>query len=223
MPRSISNTNVKEPLILNDIVCDSIGRTLVGVEGTKYLSGSSLPGSLTPEIREILICPGIDCGVDSSHSPVVYSKVGEGGSSITSPYDNTTDVFCQLGSRISQASNEAFLHIPARSVPSGWGVYAYQVYVSVKDRGFSTPQNLNTLRTSFISRKHMNDINNSSTKTDYLALYHDATNSTNSLQTFANNTYWDPNTGDSSYGIIWIAVVNNVTVITGGRCLIKRI
>jgi hypothetical protein len=118
MPRSISNTNVKEPLILNDIVCDSIGRTLVGVEGTTYLSGSSLPGSLTPEIREILICPGIDCGVDSSHSPVVYSKVGEGGSSITSPYDNTTDLFCQHGSRISLASNEAFLYIPARSVPS---------------------------------------------------------------------------------------------------------
>ena len=121
MPRSISNTSVKEPPILNDIVCDSLGRILVGVEGTKWLSGSSLPGSLTPEIREILICPGIEMGVDSSHSPVVYSKVGEGDSAIKSPYNNTTDVFCQLGSRISQASNEAFLYIPARRVPSGWG------------------------------------------------------------------------------------------------------
>ena len=103
------------------------------------------------------------------------------------------------------------------------GLYAYQVYVSVKDRGVATPQSLNTLRTAFISRKHKNDINNSSTKTDYLHLYHDATNSTNSLQTFANNTFWNPHTGDSTYGIIWIAVVNSVTVITGGRCLIKRI
>jgi hypothetical protein len=223
MPRSISNTSLKEPLILNNTVCDSLGRTLVGVDGTKYVSGSSLLGSLTPEIREILICPGIDCGVDSSHSPVVYSKVGEGGSGIESPYNNTTDVFCQLGSRISQASNEAFLHIPARSVPTGWGVYAYQVYVSIKDRGFSGPQDLDTLRTAFISRKHKNNINNSSTKTDYLTLYHDATNSTNSLQTFANNTFWNPNIGGPSYGIIWIAVVNNVTVITGGRCLIRRV
>ena len=195
MPRSISNTSLKEPLVLNDIVCDSIGRTLVGVEGTNYLSGSSLVGSLTPEIREILICSGIDCGADSSHSPVVYSKVGESGSTINSPYNNTTDVFFQLGSRISLASNEAFLHIPARSVPIGWGVYAYQVYVSVKDRGFSAPQDLNTLRTAFISRKHKNNINNSSTKTDCLSLYHDATYSTNSLQTFANNTFWDQTQG----------------------------
>ena len=158
IPRSISNTNVKEPLILNDIVCDSIGRTLVGVEGTKWLSGSSLPGSLTPEIREILICPGIECGVDSSHSPVVYSKVGEGGSAINSPYINTTDVFCQLETRISLASIGAFLHVPARSVLTGWGVYAYEVYVSIKDRGVATPQDLNTLRTAFISRKHKNNI-----------------------------------------------------------------
>ena len=49
---------------------------------------------------------------------------------------NTTDVFYQLGSKISQASNEAFLHIPARSVPTGWGAYAHQVYVSIKDRGY---------------------------------------------------------------------------------------
>ena len=93
MPRSISNTSLKEPLILNDIVCDSLGRTLVGVDGSKWISGSSLAGSLTPEIREILICPGIDCGVDSSHSPVVYSKVRESGSTINSSYNNTTDVF----------------------------------------------------------------------------------------------------------------------------------
>ena len=223
MSRSISNTSIKEPLILNDIVCDCLGRTMVGVKGTKYLSGSSLKGSLTPEIREILICPGIDCGVDSSHSPVVYSKVGEGGGAINSRYNNTTDVFCQLGSRISLASNEAFLHIPARSVPTGWGVYAYEVYVSVKDRGVLTPQDLNSLRTAFISRKHKNNIKKISTKTDYLTLCHDATSSKNSLQTFANNTFWNPNTGDSSYGIIWIAVVNSVTVITGGRCLIRRI
>ena len=93
----------------------------------------------------------------------------------------------------------------------------------MKDRSFSGPQDLNTLRTAFISRKHKNNINNSLTKTDYLTLYHDATNSTNSLQKFANNTFWNPNTGESSYGIIWIAVVNNVTVITGGRCLIRRV
>lgn len=105
MPRSISNISLKEPLILNNIVCNSLGRTLVGIEGTKYLGGSSFSGSLTPEIREILIYPGIDCGVDSSHSPVVYSKVGKGGGAINSLYNNTTDVFCQLGSRISQASN----------------------------------------------------------------------------------------------------------------------
>ena len=121
MPRSFSNTSVKEPLILNDIVCDNLDRTLVGVDGTKWISGSSLAGSLTPGIREILICPGIDCGVHSSHSPVVYSKVGQGVSSINYPYNNTTDVFFQLGSRISLASNEGCLHIPAKNVLSGWG------------------------------------------------------------------------------------------------------
>ena len=194
-----------------------------GVEGTQYLSGSSLPGSSTPEIREISICPGIDCEVDSSRFPVVYSKVGEGGGAINSPYNSTTDVLCQLGSRLSQASNEAFLHIPARSVFTGWGMYAYQVYVSIKDRGFSAPQDLNTLKTAFISRKHKNDINNSSTNTDYLSLYHDESSSTNGLQTFANNTFGDPNIiGNPSYGIIWIAVMNNVTGSTGGRCLIRR-
>jgi hypothetical protein len=223
MHRSISNTSVKEPLILNDRVCDSLGRTLVGVEGTKWILGSSLAGSSTPEIREILICPGIECGVESSHSPVVYSKAGEGGSTINSPCNNTTGVFCQIGSRISLASNEAFLHIPTRSVPTWWGVYAYQAYVSIKDKGVSRPQNPNTLRTACIIRKHKSDIDNSSTKADYLSLYHDATSSTNSLQTFANNIFWNPNTGDSSHGIIWIAVLNNVTVITGGRCLIRRV
>ena len=101
MPRSISDVVLKEPLISNDIVCESLGRTLVGVKGTKYLSGSSLPGSLAPQIREILICPGTDCGDDSRHSSVVYSKVAEGGSTITSPYDNIIDVFCQLGSRVA--------------------------------------------------------------------------------------------------------------------------
>jgi hypothetical protein len=106
-------------------------------------------------------------------------------------------------------------------------VYAYQVYVSVKDRGVSTSQNLNTLRTAFISRKHKNDINNSSTKTDYLHLYHDATNSTNSLQTFANNTFWDPNiVGNPSYGIIWCAVdgaSGSDAVFVGGFCHIERV
>lgn len=202
MLRSISNTSLKEPFILNDIVCDSFGKTLVGVEGTKYFSGNSLPGFLTPEVWEVLICPGTDCGVDSSHSPVVYSKVGEDGAAINSPYNNTTDIFCQLRSIISQASNEEFLHIPARSVPIGWGVYAYQVYVSVKDRGVSTPQDLNTLSFVFISCTHKNNVNNSSIKTDYLTLYHDATNSTNAWQTFANINFWSPNTGDSSYDII---------------------
>ena len=64
-------------------------------------------------------------GLDSSHSLVVYSKMGEGGSSINSPYNITTDVFYQLGLRISQASNEAFLHIPAISVSVEGYVFAY--------------------------------------------------------------------------------------------------
>ena len=100
-----------------------------------YVSGSSLPGASAPEIRELRICPGVDCGVDSSHVPVVYSKLGEGGFTIYNPFDNTADVYCILGSRIAQSSNEAFLHIPARNVPYGWGVFAYEVYVSKKDSG----------------------------------------------------------------------------------------
>ena len=55
IPRSVSNASIKEPLILNNVVCDSLGWTLVGVDGNKYLSDASLPGSLMPEIREILI------------------------------------------------------------------------------------------------------------------------------------------------------------------------
>ena len=89
---------MSEPLVLsNPLVTDDIGRSLIGVEGTKYLSGSSLAGSMAPETREILICPGVDCGVDSSHSPVVYSKVGEAGTRINSPWSSTVDLFCQLG------------------------------------------------------------------------------------------------------------------------------
>ena len=225
MPRSVLNSSLSEPLVLsNPLVTDSIGRSLIGVEGTKYLSGSSLAGSTTPEIREILICPGVDCGIDSSHSPVVYSKVGEGGAPINSPWSNTIDLFCQLGSRVAQATNEAFLHVPARSVPEGWCVFAYEVYVSIRSTVYrSVPQDLNTLRTVFLSRTHKNNINNSVAKADYLALYHDADDSTNSLQTFANNTSWNPNIGNSSYGIIWIATTNNYTVITGARCLIRRV
>ena len=192
--------------------------------GTKYLSGSSLPGSVTPEVREILICPGVDCGIDSSHSPVVYSKVGESNSTQNSPWSNTIDLFCQLGSRVSLLTNEAFLHVPARSVPDGWCVFAYEVYVSSRPQVYRTePQDVNNLRTVFLSRTHKNNINNSVAKADYLALYHDAVNSTNSLQTFVNNTSWNPNIGNSSYGIIWIATTNNYTVITGARCLIRRV
>ena len=85
MPRLISYESLNESLILNDVFCDSLGCSDVGVEGTKYLSCSLLPGSSVPENCEILICPGVDSGVDSSHAPVVYSKVGEGGFTITSP------------------------------------------------------------------------------------------------------------------------------------------
>ena len=99
MPRSALNSSFLEPLILtNTLVCDSVGRSLIGVEETQYLSGSSLPGSTTPKIREILICPGVDCGIDSSHSPVVYLKVGESDTTQSPPWGNTIDLFCQLGS-----------------------------------------------------------------------------------------------------------------------------
>ena len=211
MPRSVLNSSMSEPLVLsNPLVTDSIGRSLIGVEGTKYLSGSSLAGSTTPEIREILICPGVDCGVDSSHSPVVYFKVGEAGAPINSPWSNTIDLFCQLGSWVAQATNEAFLHDPARSIPEGWCVFAYKVYVSIRLTVYrSVPQGLNTLQTVFLSRTHKNNINNSVAKAEYLALYHDADDLINSLQTFANNTSWNPNIGNSSYGIIWIATTNN--------------
>ena len=120
MPRPVLNFSLSEPLVLsNPLVTDSIGHSLIGVEGTKYLSGSSLPGSTTPKIREILICPGVDCGIDSSNFPVVYSKARESNATQHSPQLNTVGLSCQLGSRVSLASNEAFLHVRARSVPDG--------------------------------------------------------------------------------------------------------
>ena len=142
MPRSIKNKTVVDDIILTSpIVClASDGRTVMGVEGTVYVSGSSLPGASAPEIRELRICPGVDCGVDSSHAPVVYTKLGEGGSVLYNPFDNTSEVFCILGSRIAQATNEAFLHIPARNVPYGWDAFAYEVYVSARGSGQATPK-----------------------------------------------------------------------------------
>ena len=74
--------------------------------------------------------PWCRLGIGSSHFPVVLSKVGEAGSYRYSTWSNTVDLFCQLGSRVLLLSNEAFLHVPARSVPEGWRVYAYEVYVS---------------------------------------------------------------------------------------------
>ena len=114
--------------------------------------------------------------------------------------------------------------MPAQSVPEGWCVYAYGVYVF--KRGLSNasgPQEENLLRTVFISRTHKNNINNSIAKANYLTLYHDADESTNSLHTFENNISWNPNICNSYYGIIWITVVNSITVVTGARCLIRRV
>lgn len=225
MPSSIKNKTVVDDIVLTSpIVClASNGRTVMGVEGTVYVSGSLLPGASDPEICELRICPGVDCGVDSNHAPVVYSKLGENGSVLYNPFQNSVDVYCILGSRIALTSNETFLHTPSRNVPYGWGIFAYEVYVSKKDSGQTTPNNDNSIRTAFLSRTHKNNINNSSTKTDYMHLYHDETQSTNSLQTFANNAIWNSNAGNLSYGIIWCATVQNTTVITGARCLIKRV
>lgn len=162
-------------------------RTVMGVKGTVYVSGSSLLGASAPEIHELRLCPGVDCGVDSSHAPVVYSTLGEGGSVLYNPFQNSVDVYCILGSCIAQATNEAFLHIPSQNAPYGWGIFAYEVYVSKKDSGQTTPNNDNPISTACLSRTHKNKINNSPTKTDYMNLYRDETQSTTSLQKFDNN------------------------------------